>query len=128
MKFNPPLFQQGFSLLEILMAFSILALSITILLNIFSGGLRRAIVSEEYQRAIIIAQSKLASAGIEDDLQEGVKQGIVDNKFYWKQQVDALDFEPLNILPYQITITVEWLAGEKNRNIELTSIRLSVKK
>ena len=122
--------QGGFSLLEILIAFSILAFSLGILLNIFSGGLRRTLVSEEYQQAVTIAQSILAKVGIEEELQEGEKQGEIQEKYLWTQNIQAfgdeeLDPETMNITPYQVTVTVEWQAGKNNRQVELITLRLS---
>ena len=124
--------QQGFSLLEILIAFSILAFSLTILLNIFSGGLRRTMVSEEYQQAVIIAQSKLAAVGIEEPLDEGMQDGEIEGKYFWTVQVQAfnleamgLDLEEEKVLPYQVTVSVEWAAGRDKRRFELTTIKLA---
>ena len=124
--------QGGFSLLEILIAFSILAFSITILLNIFSGGLRRTMVSEEYQQAVIIAQSKLAAAGVEEALDNGTQSGDIERKYFWSVQVEAfnldkmgLDADNQNVVPYQVKVTVEWLAGRNNRQFELTTIKLA---
>ena len=126
--------QQGFSLLEILIAFSILAFSLGILLNIFSGGLRRTIVSEEYQQAVIIAQSKLAAVGVESELEEAGGQGKVQDKYSWSVQVRpfnsekmALDDEQVNLIPYQVIVRVEWSAGKNDRQVELTTIKLSAK-
>jgi len=122
--------QQGFSLLEILVAFSILALSLGVLLNIFSSGLRRTMISEEYQQAIIIAQSKLAIAGIELPLQTGEIQGQVGDKFIWQltaqvYNIENLTAEKLAVIPFQVTVTVEWQAGENNRQVRLTTIKLA---
>jgi general secretion pathway protein I len=124
--------QGGFSLLEILIAFSILAFSLGILLNIFSGGLRRTLVAEEYQQAVTIAQSILAIVGIEEELQEGEKQGEIQEKYLWTQNIQAfgdeeLDPEEVSIIPYQVTVTVEWQAGTNNRQVELITLRLSGK-
>ena len=123
--------QQGFSLLEILIAFTILALSIGVLLNVFSSGLRRAMLSEEYQKAVIIAQSNLATAGTEKELQEGRLQGSVDDKYFWSLEAtlfvmgDESESEQIGITPYQVTSTVEWAAGKENRQVQLTSIKLA---
>ena len=127
-----PRAQQGFSLLEILIAFSILAFSLTILVNIFSGGLRRTIVAEEYQQAVIIAQSKLAAAGVEEALDNGMQSGDIEQRYFWSIKVQALNLDKLelgsedqNVVPYQVTARVEWLAGKNNRQFELTTIKLS---
>ncbi len=132
---SKPQSQQGFSLLEILIAFSILALSLGILLNIFSSGLRHSIVSEEYQQALIIAESKLASVGIEEELQEGEDQGTVQEKYFWRVKIVPFDLEEqeltadkITVSPYQVNVTVEWNAGKNNRQIELTTLRLAKKK
>ncbi|WP_428355575.1 type IV pilus modification PilV family protein [Methyloprofundus sp.] len=124
--------QQGFSLLEILIAFSILAFSLTILLNIFSSGLRRTIVSEEYQQAVIIAQSRLAAAGVEESLEDASQQGEELEKYVWSVYTEALDLDKLgvdaeqvSVLAYQVTVTVEWLAGKNNRQLELSTIKLA---
>ena len=57
--------QQGFSLLEILIAFSILALSLGILLKIFSAGVNTAIIAENYTTAVQLSESLMAKVGIE---------------------------------------------------------------
>lgn len=128
-------FQQGFSLLEILVAFSILALSLGVLLNIFSGGVRRAAISEEYQQAITIAESKLATAGVEVELQEGEMQGVIEDKYNWyltaqlfSDEEQGLEADTLPVEPYQVTVTVEWEAGKEHRQVELTTLRLTGKK
>jgi len=124
--------QQGFSLLEILIAFSILTFSLSILLNIFSGGLRRTIVSEEYQQAVIIAQSKLATAGVESELEDGNAQGQIQDKYFWSIQVQpfnieevGLDAEQVNVSPYHVTVKVNWSAGNQDRQVELTTLKLA---
>ena len=124
--------QQGFSLLEILIAFSILALSLGILLNIFSGGLRRSLVAEEYQQAVTIAQSVLSKSGVEEELEDGSKQGIIDEKYTWSETVesfqeDGIDPEVTGVFPYRVRVTVQWQVGENNRLVELSTLRLSRK-
>ncbi len=123
--------QQGFSLLEILVAFSILALSLGIVLNIFSGGLRRTIIAEEYQQAVVIAQAKLAESGVVTALQEGISSGQVQDKYFWRVQVqmylmnaEAEEGQSAAVLPYQVTVTVEWPAGKTNRQVQLTTLKL----
>jgi len=76
--------QQGFSLLEILIAFAILAVSLGILLRIFSAGTNIAAVSEDYTVAVQLAESLLARAGSELPLQAGERSGWEDNnKYHW---------------------------------------------
>ena len=54
----------GYTLIEVLVAFMIMAMALTVLLRIFSGGVRNIDVSSDYARAVLIAESQLAATGI----------------------------------------------------------------
>lgn len=123
--------QRGFSLLEILVAFSILSIMLGILLKIFSGGVRVAEITGNYAEAVQIAESLLADVGIEEDLAEGEQQGEIDAIYRW--QIDTKVFTPdveawepalLPVIPYQIDVTVSWPVGEGERSFSLTTLRL----
>lgn len=64
------------------MAFVLLAAVLAIVIEIFSTGLARASDLEHYSRALVIAQSNLATAGIEEPLAEGEKSGESDDRHY----------------------------------------------
>ena len=55
---------RGFSLLEVLVAFVILAAVATALFRLFSGALANASAADEYSRAMLVAESALAGLGI----------------------------------------------------------------
>ena len=82
---------RGFSLLEILVAFSILALSLGILMRIFSGGLTSADVARDRFRATLLAQTLLAGLGVESTLVAGENSGAQGDQFRWKVKVAAFD-------------------------------------
>ncbi len=124
----------GFSLLEILVAFAILALSIGVLLRIFSGGLRTAIVSEDYQQAMSIAESQMERAGVEIELAAGSTSGVVAGKYTWTLQVvpyvmpqpkNDLVMPPLEVTPYTVQVRVAWMDGDDPKEFVLNSLRLA---
>jgi general secretion pathway protein I len=86
---------RGFSLLEVLVAFAILALALTVLMQVFSTGLRNISVGEDYTRAVLLAESVLASVGVEQPLQEGERTGTFDEKYgeayRWRVAVSRYD-------------------------------------
>ena len=76
--------QAGFTLVEIVVAFVLLSAVLITGFEIFSQGLRRAGDLDDYARAIVIAQSKLAAAGTEVQFKEGQSQGEdPDRRFRW---------------------------------------------
>jgi len=124
--------QQGFSLLEILIAFSILAVSLSILLNIFSLGVTTAGVSEDYTAAVQIAESLMAKTGVEKPLQAGDSVGIIHDKYYWQVLVQpfALASEPietttLNTALFKVRVTVNWGDDRTHsREVKLVTLKL----
>jgi len=128
--------QQGFSLLEILVAFSILALSLGILLNIFSSGIRTAMTAEEYSEAVQIAQSLLASTSLENALQAGETQGVEYEKYNWsvltqlyESGPDAGEQQAQAARLYQIIVSVSWGGDSLSepRTVELNTLRFAAK-
>jgi general secretion pathway protein I len=124
--------QQGFSLLEILIAFSILALSLGILLKIFSAGVNTAIVAEDYTAAVQIAESLMAKTGVEMPLQTGQASGLENEKYHWRVEVSPFAFNPENVdttaitaVLFKVKVIVSW--GDDNANdrqVELTTLKL----
>ena len=124
--------QQGFSLLEILIAFSILALSLGILLKIFSAGVNTALVAEDYTAAVQIAESLMAKTGVETPLRPGQSSGLENEKYHWLVEVSPFEFNPEHVDPtaitamlYKVKVVVNW--GDNNaddRQVELSTLKL----
>jgi prepilin-type N-terminal cleavage/methylation domain-containing protein len=55
---------RGFSLLEVLVAFTILTMLLGALFQVFSNGLRAARAGDSYTRATVIAQSRRRTASM----------------------------------------------------------------
>ena len=69
---------RGYTLVEVLVAFVIMAMALTVLLRIFSGGVRNVALSSDYAKAVLIAESRLATAGIDDTLARRDTASIVN--------------------------------------------------
>ncbi len=81
---------KGFSLLEILVAFAIMAVAVTIVLRIFGSGVHNIAISEEYSLAVQIAESLMAKTGVESPLAIGEISGTEADKFDWLVTVNFL--------------------------------------
>jgi general secretion pathway protein I len=122
--------QSGYTLIEVLVAFMILALALTVLMRIFSGGLRNVSVSSDYATATLIAESRLAAAGIDVLLTPGETSGTEGERFAWT--VSVQDYQPWpgyrsaakGVDAYRVTVTVEWPHGDNTRRVGLSTVRL----
>ncbi|MDH3577290.1 MAG: prepilin-type N-terminal cleavage/methylation domain-containing protein [Gammaproteobacteria bacterium] len=121
---------RGYTLIEVLVAFMILALALTVLLRIFSSGLRNVSASSDYTRAVLVAEAQLAAAGVSDVLLPGETQGDEGRHFHWTRVIrdyvpsEGYDREALLVPAYHITVIVEWQHAGGTRQIDLSSIRL----
>ena len=131
--------QNGFSLLEILIAFSILALSLGILLKIFSAGVNNALVAEDYTAAVQIAESLMAKTGVETPFQAGQASGLENEKYQWLIEVSPFAFNPgqgdtpattvTTAVLFKVKVVVSWSDDNadddaNDRQIELTTLKL----
>lgn len=119
--------------MEILVSFSILALSLGVLLGVFSSNVRLATVSEEYSKAVLLAESQLAEATA-GKIEEGQNRGSLNEQFQWTVNIssyepgfDDVEIDSLSVTPYQIEVKVEWGGDERPRAVTLTTLRLRVK-
>ena len=71
----------GFTLIEVLVAFIIAGLALSVLVNVGIEGLRASSLSARYQEALARAQSHLAAAV--DASQPGDRQGDEGDGFHW---------------------------------------------
>ena len=121
---------RGYTLVEVLVAFMIMALALTVLLRIFSSGVRSVGVASAYAQAVLIGESRLATAGIDEGLAPGETSGVEGDGFHWTRRVTT--YEPSveyathvkGTRAYFVTVTVTWPNGEKERSINLSTVKL----
>jgi len=119
----------GYTLIEVLVAMTILALALGVLMRIFGAGLRTVDAAEDYAAAVSLAESRLAATA--DSLRPGQRQGS-HGEFRWQTNVEAYATPGLaavaagRINAYRVTVRVEWPAGPAGpRQVTLSTIRLS---
>lgn len=131
----------GFSLLEVLVAFVVLALVGTALFRLFGASLNNVSLAEDYSRATLYGESRLAAAAVEAPLREGSAQGTSeDGRYAWTTQIEPYVGpgttpdqqrmgQMLPMLAWRISVTVAWPGDVfgSQRSIVLSTVRLAVK-
>jgi len=127
----------GFSLLEVLVAFIIVALVVTALFRLFGGALGNASAADEYTRALLVAQSRLALAASAQPLREGTDAGTdADGGIDWRTSVSpyvAPDADPdvesasqtMATRLFRVTVDVRFpgIAGQ-SRTLTLSTLKI----
>ena len=128
-----PVRSRGFTLIEVIVAFVMLSLVLAAAFEIFARGLARAGELDDYSRALVIAQSKLAATGVEQTIAEGDTQGESDDRrFRWAVAVRRTDEgvppgqpPPTIYSLYRIDVRVAWDGADtRSRAIDLSSLYL----
>jgi general secretion pathway protein I len=128
---------RGFSLLEVLAAFVILSLVATALFRLFSSSLNNVSAAEEWSRALLVAESQLATAASTQPLKAQDDQGVDETgKIRWTTKTvmyTAPDVDPeleraseaLATRLYRVSVDVTFEGADgRNRTLSLATMRL----
>ncbi|MBB3824687.1 type II secretion system protein XpsI [Xanthomonas arboricola] len=125
--------QRGYTLIEVIVAFALLALALSLLLGSLSGAARQVRAADDSTRATLHAQSLLALQGMVKPLVPEQQQGSFENgHFRWSMDVRPYDEPRRNpqapVAPgahklLQLTLVVRW--GEQpNQMLQWRTLRL----
>jgi general secretion pathway protein I len=129
--------ERGFTLLEVLLAFALLATAMGLLIGMLSGGLRQIGDSAQATEASLHAQSLLDAVGTLEPLAEGHREGDWDDhRFRWTLDIEPMD-DPAPLNPgvaapaallggpvlYRITAVVAWGDGGPRHRLRLVTLR-----
>lgn len=122
--FSSKLINQGFSLIEVLIAFTILAIAVTTLLVAFSGGVRNSSLARDYTKAVIIAESQLVQSGIISSITDQETTQGTEDKFHWQKSVKPLISETTHHWQlFEVTVVVRWNAFNGQRSFEISGLK-----
>ncbi|WP_240097413.1 type II secretion system protein XpsI [Thermomonas flagellata] len=128
---NAPRRVAGFTLIEILAAFALLALGLTLLLGTLSGGTRQVRQAGDAGRAALHAQSLLDDVALLP--QPGVQQGTLeDGRYHWRLEVapwadpggGGAPRDPNAARLLRLRLTVDWGERGPEQQLQVDTLRL----
>ncbi|WP_210244164.1 type IV pilus modification PilV family protein [Arenimonas fontis] len=132
--------QRGFTLLEVVLAFVLLAVSLGILTAILGGGLAQVRQAGDLSEATLHAQSLLGQLGVLEPIAPGRSSGVfAEGRYRWQLDIaETDDPSPPPELPlppaeepevlaaprlYRVRLVVGWGEGDYAREIAFTTLR-----
>ncbi|HYG05909.1 MAG TPA: prepilin-type N-terminal cleavage/methylation domain-containing protein [Stenotrophomonas sp.] len=126
--------QRGYTLLEVIVAFALLAMALALLLGTLSGGVRQVRAADAATRATLHAQSLLAALEMEAPLAPGHREGQFEQgRYRWQLDLRAWTdprppASPQPVAPadaqlLELELVVRWGAGA-NEQLHWRSLRL----
>jgi len=117
----------GFTLIEVMVTLAILGIALTVIIELFSGGLRLAKKSEDYSRAVFYGRQLLEELCLQNEISEKEETGEFEGDYTWKYQmkpvsvlIDEDDDRGFSLKVFNVKVVVFWHSGgiEKNINFE----------
>ena len=121
---------RGFTLIEVVIAFAILGLSLSALYAAFANALSRAQRDAQLSEGTLIARSLLSRAGSELPAAQGSYRGEWNNYHYelTQQSVSPPAKQPPFTLPVlRVTARVWWSGSSGPREINISTLKLAPK-
>lgn len=124
--------QGGFTILEVLVAFLIAALLLSVILTGFSSGMSQLVRADRISQAAIVAQSRMVEVGVLQPLQEAQYEGrdALMPEFSWVVSVVPFTWDfsaPLaqaGATLYRVDVEVFWPSAGKTHSFVLSSLRI----
>lgn len=132
--------QSGFTLLEILVAVTVLALVFTSLLRLFGGTLRSVENSVKYAHAAVLGEQLLTAVLFDEEAFPPPQAAgrFEENPEFSYSLESSLYEEPIGMMEvsafdadsqlstYRVALTVEWQEGAKTRSLRLNTLKTVV--
>lgn len=122
----------GFTLIEVIAAFTIMAMTFATILQILSHSTRQTIKSSERTRIALLAHTKMNEIGVLIPVEEAVLSGDFDENTTWSIQMAPyeiayegdfnIEFAPVEL--YRVDMVISWQTGQqKMASAEFTTLK-----
>jgi len=124
--------QQGFTLLEVLVAFVLFALSFAVVMQILTGSIRNTSRSQDYTQATLWADSVMAEVGLDAPLEAGASSGSFNDKYRYDLSISEYEMalgesgpvsETLPVQLFRVEVLVYWGAGNNPATASFVTLK-----
>ncbi len=117
----------GFTLLEVLVSLSIVAIAVTVVLQLFSADLRALYASEDYVSAVLRAESRMRELLDDEALpatswSETTRDGYTMDVSVSDVMQDRTDSLPMRLV--RVDLTTRWIRGTKQKSLTLRTMKI----
>ncbi len=120
----------GFTLIEVMVTLAILGIALTVIIELFSAGLRLARKSEDYSRAVFYGRQLIEELCLQDEISEKEEAGEFEGGYTWKYQmkpvsvlIDEDDDRDFSVKVYTVKVVVSWPSGGIEKNIDFETLK-----
>jgi prepilin-type N-terminal cleavage/methylation domain-containing protein len=124
--------QAGVTLLEVLIAISLLGICFAALFSVFSTALNATVELRQYDRATECATNELNALALDPTLLANqVRSGDCPMGLRWKAETRLVDRRPGagsndSVQLMEVVLKVSWDSGRRARNLRLETLKLAV--
>lgn len=131
---------RGFTLLEVMLAFVIFALSFAVVLEIMAGSMRSVMRASDDTQVALFAQSLMDLVGTEIPIEEGQYSGTGMDRYEWEMSITFYDAggeadetggggmitqelaDMSGIELYRVDLYLDWETGRRQRDFHFSTI------
>lgn len=125
---------RGFTLLEVMLAFVIFALSFATVLEIMGGSMRSVSRASDDTEVALLAQSVMDLVGTEIPIEEGQYDGSSMDRYDWRLDIFLWDSSAGNAATqeladmsgvelYRVDLEIKWQSGRRERDMRFSTIK-----
>jgi general secretion pathway protein I len=117
----------GFTLVELVIAFVLLAIGIVAILELVGQSALNARLARNRTQAALLAQQRMEELLSQPDLQPGISEGNFGDRFpqfRWRAQIEQVSgsADPAQAPLYRLTVVVEWQEGTRTQSVQLDTL------
>ena len=121
--------QNGFTLMETLVAMMILSIALVVILQQFSAALNAGHISESYTRAVWHTREKIDELLLYETLAEDIQEGDFGDGYRWRYRIEQVKADSRmnleGVADFTITVWISWEQGQNTKSMDISALTIA---